>query len=365
MKQAYLQSSANLRRDVFFRPKELNLAPDELLQIIKPLYGLTDSGAYWCETFARFHVRDLRMKQSTGDFALFFKRFSESLVALSATYVDDVQQGSSRKLKTYIINTIKSNFDITCDDVAKFVYTSIICDSSNPMNRTLSQSHYIRQLHYLKGECSFDEYRSLRAKLIWATHTRPDIACAVSMASQTMRETFNQQEVTSLNMIIRYLRRSSNITLQYPKLDLNSLSMVVYKDSSHDNVKDHQSQLGFLICLMESTKKCAVIHFISHKPRRVARSSIAAETLAFVESYDNAYLILHDLERMLGREVPLILLTDCKLLFDTITSSRYTTEKRLMIDIAAAREACRIVTRWLRQGVLTVAAITSVVEQVR
>ena len=245
VKQAYLQSSANLRRDVFVRPKELNLAPDELLQVIKPLYGLTDSGDYWCETFARFHVRDLRMKQSTGDFALFFKRFSESLVALSATYVDDVLQASSPKFKKNILDIIKSNFDITCDDVAKFVYTGIMCDSSNPKNRTLSQSHYIGKLHYLKTDSRFDEYRSLRAKLMWATHTRPDIACAVSMASQTTRETFNQQDVTSLNKIISYLRRSREVTLQYPKLDLNSLCMVVYTYSSHDNLKNHRSQSAF------------------------------------------------------------------------------------------------------------------------
>ena len=90
---------------------------------------------------------------------------------------------------------------------------------------------------------------------------------------------------------------------------------------------------------MDSTKKCAIVHFISHKSRRIARSSMAAETLAFVEGFDNAYLILHDLERMLGKEIPLIMLTDCKLLFDAITRSRYTTERRLMVDIASAREA--------------------------
>ena len=54
---------------------------------------------------------------------------------------------------------------------------------------------------------------------------------------------------------------------------------------------------------------------------------MAAETLAFLEGFDNDYLILDDLERMLGREVPLIMLMDCKLLFDAITRSRYTNER--------------------------------------
>ena len=66
---------------------------------------------------------------------------------------------------------------------------------------------------------------------------------------------------------------------------------------------------------------------------------MAAETLAFVDGFDNAYLIRHDLERMLGRDIPLLMLTDCKLLFDALTRARYTTERRLMVDIASAREA--------------------------
>lgn len=43
---AYLQSKRALQRDVFIKPYILDLAPDELLQIVKPIYGLSDSGDY-------------------------------------------------------------------------------------------------------------------------------------------------------------------------------------------------------------------------------------------------------------------------------------------------------------------------------
>lgn len=45
--QAYLQSESNLRRKIFDRPDVLELGPDELLHVIKPLHGLSDAGDYW------------------------------------------------------------------------------------------------------------------------------------------------------------------------------------------------------------------------------------------------------------------------------------------------------------------------------
>ncbi len=46
IKPAYLQASCGLKRDVLIKPKQMALAPNELLQVVKPLYGLTDAGKY-------------------------------------------------------------------------------------------------------------------------------------------------------------------------------------------------------------------------------------------------------------------------------------------------------------------------------
>ena len=66
---------------------------------------------------------------------------------------------------------------------------------------------------------------------------------------------------------------------------------------------------------------------------------MAGETLAFVDAFDNAYILRNDLERMLGISMPLLMLTDSEQLFNVLTRARYTTEKRLMVDISATREA--------------------------
>ena len=53
----------------------------------------------------------------------------------------------------------------------------------------------------------------------------------------------------------------------------------------------------------------------------------------------NVFLIKHEVQRLLGRDIPVTMLTDCQLLFDALTRSRYTTERRIIVDIASAREA--------------------------
>lgn len=125
--------------------------------------------------------------------------------------------------------------------------------------------------------------------------------------------------------------------LEYCKLDLESLQLMVYADFA--NLPHGKWQLGFLVCLTDSSFRCSISHFASSKSTRVAGSTMASESLAFVDGFDYAYLIKHDLKRLLSREIPLSMFTDCYLLFDALTRSRYTTERPLTIDIASARDA--------------------------
>jgi hypothetical protein len=46
----------------------MKLPPDELLQVVKPLYGLADSGEYRHETLTAHQITKLLTEQSTGDF---------------------------------------------------------------------------------------------------------------------------------------------------------------------------------------------------------------------------------------------------------------------------------------------------------
>jgi hypothetical protein len=60
---------------------------------------------------------------------------------------------------------------------------------------------------------------------------------------------------------------------------------------------------------------------------------MASETLAFVEGFDASFTLRSQLSAMLGKDIPLLMMTNSKPLFDIMTTRKRTTEGRLMVDV--------------------------------
>ncbi len=82
-------------------------------------------------------------------------------------------------------------------------------------------------------------------------------------------------------------------------------------------------------------------HFESYKSKRIVLSPMASEVVAFGDFLDTAACISSELQNVYNRKIPLQLFSDSKSLFDVISTGSRTSEKRLMLDIAAAREGSR------------------------
>jgi hypothetical protein len=338
VRQAYLQAASNLKRDVFIRPHELELSQDELLQVIKPLYGLSDSGDYWSETLVKHHLRALHMSQATADFSLFFRTLAGDLTGLSGTHVDDLLQAGTPKFRRDVLKETRRSFDVKDPEEPPLIFTGIEISRSGD-GIIAKQGGYISTISKLVLKTAWECFRSERQKLAWICQTRPDIACAVSFLQQVVQEKYSTESLKAFNRVVLHLQRTPKVVLKFPPLDRESLRLVVYADASFHNCSDNASQLGYIIVLADASDTCAVLHFSSHKSKRVTRSTMAAETLAFVDAFDNAFILRHELSRMMGTNIPILMMTDSRALFDVITRARYTTERRLMVDIAAAREA--------------------------
>ena len=142
-----------------------------------------------------------------------------------------------------------------------------------------------------------------------------------------------------LNSAIKRLKSTPALGLTYGKLDENSLHLRVYTDASFGTNDDLTSQLGFLVLLCDKEENCHILDLASKKCKRVVCFTLGVEGYAFTEGFDSAYMIRHDLEHMYGKFIPLQMRTDSKQMFAVVAKASSTSERRLMIDIAAAREA--------------------------
>lgn len=98
--------------------------------------------------------------------------------------------------------------------------------------------------------------------------------------------------------------------------------------------------------LCDKDSNTNLLHFARYNSHRVARSVLGAETYEFADAYDDVYCAKCDLEKVLDRRVPLMILTDSKSLFDIITKCSQTKERRLIIDLQSVRDvyACHEIT---------------------
>ena len=340
VKQAYIQSMEDLFRDIYLEPPtDVGIDEEHLLKIVKPVYGLTDSGSYWWLTSKNYHVNDLEMDQSAMDPCLFYKLRNGSLQGIEASLVDDTLSTGNEDFMRLEEEKSKK-FDVKEREQGSEIQFSGCIITRNPHNFLISQQRYTKKLRTIpKDQWNEKNFASLRGKVSWITNTtRPDSVFCTSYLSQKRGENITEEDFKLLNATVRHLVKNER-GLIYPKMDLSSLRIYGYADAAFAGNADLSSQLGMIILLCDNKHRCAIIHYNSWKCQRVTRSVLAAEVHAFASCFDFAFAVKHDLERMIGGEVPIVMFTDSKCLFDTITKLSKMTEKRLLIDIAALRES--------------------------
>lgn len=336
--QTYLQSARKLMRDIYIRPsKEFKLNSNQLLKLLKPLYGLSESGDYWHETFFKHLHEDFGMTPTAGDLSFFFKIVRGKLQGMIGTHVDDTISAGTGFFADKSRIT-ERQFESKVRQYDSFTFAGIQVEKTCT-GYLMHQEKYAKRLHELSKDCTFAQYRSMRQKLAWMTNTRPDICASVNLASQVTEGKWTRKDVKDLNKTINHVQLTPRKGLLQQKLDKESLCMKVFTDSSFANTPSLHSQLGFIVLLCDASGRANIIHYCSYKSKRVVRSVMGGECYAFADAFDFAFSLRHDMQKIMSKRIPLQLYTDSDSLFKVISKNSSTTERRLMIDLQATREA--------------------------
>jgi hypothetical protein len=264
--------------------------PDYVCKLNKALYGLKQAPRAWFTRLSQT-LLDIGFIGSQVDPSLFTYHV-ESIHVYLLVYVDDIiLTGNDSETLTTIINKLQADFAMK--DLGSLTYFLGIQATRNTAGLHLRQSKYIidlldrTQMTHCKphsAPCSagskmskFDgeplsnptEFRHIVGALQYVTLTRPDIAYSVNQLCQHMHAP-TSVHLTAAKRVLRYLKGSINLGLQYGK---GSLTITSYCDSDWaGNPDDRRSTTGFGIFFGPN-----LISWSAKKQHVVSRSSTEAE----------------------------------------------------------------------------------------
>ncbi|KAJ0627129.1 putative RNA-directed DNA polymerase [Helianthus annuus] len=266
----------------------------KVCKLNKSLYGLKQAPRMWNEKLVGVLLNS-GFVQSKCDTSLFVKN-SDNIFVVLLVYVDDiVVTGNSLTEIEKVKQSLKSQFLIkdlgllqyflgievlTCDKglcLSQRKYcTDLLAEygmlGCKPVSIPIDQSHVVNALlesnsgplHNITG------YQQLVGKLIYLSHTRPDISYAVHVLSQFMHSPTEGHLKLAFHLL-RYLKTAPGRGLLFSKGQ--SFDLTVFADSDWAKcLVTRKSVTGFCVFLGNS-----LVSWKSKKQSTVSRSSAEAE----------------------------------------------------------------------------------------
>ncbi|POS82721.1 hypothetical protein EPUL_004120, partial [Erysiphe pulchra] len=328
---------------------------DKLLLMLKPLYGIPESGNHWWNTYHKYHLQRLLMRSSTFDPCLLISTTKEAF-RIFGMQVDDAlglkspefakrENEEIRKAKFMAkpLETLSPNKSIS------FNGTKIEMKSKNIYCLSKGQTESIRLVNE-NSVTAKDEYRSQRTRGAYvACICQPESSYGLSTAAQHQNP--NIEDIKKLNSCLQWKLSNQSRGIRYIPVLLESTKLLIFVGASFADNKDFSPQIGFVIIhANESNHKPReflisgnLIHWTSVNCRKVTRAVLASELYAMVLGVDLAIALSTTLDlitELLGTpHIPSIIFTDSFSLYECLVKLGSTKEKRLMIDIMAIRES--------------------------
>lgn len=110
MRQAFLQSAFALKGRIFVNPTLLELGHNEYLQLVLPLYGLSNTADYWCHILAKHSMHRSKLQKSPGDLSLFYRHNGKDFCALSGNYRNDLLRAVPPAMRADLEASLRDQF---------------------------------------------------------------------------------------------------------------------------------------------------------------------------------------------------------------------------------------------------------------
>nr|GEW63406.1 retrovirus-related Pol polyprotein from transposon TNT 1-94 [Tanacetum cinerariifolium] len=225
--------------------------PDHMYALVKALYDLKQARRAWYDVLLQFLIESGFQKGSI-DTTLFIKKKGKHIMLIQI-YVDDILFGSMNlKYCKKFSDLMVKRFEMSMMGEMKFFLGLQVNQFSNGI--FINQSKYILDILKRFGMENCDtvptpmveqaklkldlvgkpvdhtDYQSMIGLLMYVTSSRPNIMFATCMCARYQANP-NEQHVSSVKRIFRYLKGTINLGLCYPKD--SGFDLTAYSDADH------------------------------------------------------------------------------------------------------------------------------------
>lgn len=276
---------------------ESNATINKVCKLRKSLYGLKQSPRAWFHKFTSVLKID-GYTQCQSDHTMFVKHSEEGKLTVIIVYVDDiVLTGNNENEMARIKILLSKEFEMKDLGYLKYFLGMEVARSA--LGISISQRKYVLDLLKetgmlgcrpvetpmdpnikigMKKDCpqvDKGRYQRLVGKLIYLSHTRPDIGFVVSVMSQFMNNP-TEEHMEAVYRVLRYLKGTPGKGLLFKKN--SSRNIKVYSDADWaGSQSDRRSTSGYCTFVWGN-----LVTWRSKKQPVVARSSAEAEYRALV-----------------------------------------------------------------------------------
>lgn len=346
VKTAFLQARLPSERNIIITPPaEAGEEEDVLWLIEKAIYGLVDSPRLWFEHLSSvIRKSSPELVQCPGDEACFVWPGEGILVF----HVDDVLWAGSAKFQSAVVDAIRKQCKIGTDGGCPLTFSGLEIEQKDG-HFLAHQKGYCKKLLESIGE-SPSEFNSLclRERQRWlrsfvggiqwlACMTRPDASFWASTLASKVSEA-DAQIVMLAKKVLTDLCQNPAVLKFVPLTGEFFLS--AFSDAGFGKNPDGSSQAGFTVQIVDGVQDVTnLIFWGSRKTRRVARSTLAAETLGLADCADRCFVLRAVANLVFCREVGLDIRVDCQSLSKALLTSHRCEEWRVSLDINAIKES--------------------------
>ena len=299
VKTAFL--NASVKEDIYVSvPQGVNVSENKVLKLNKALYGIKQAPHEWNEEIDSF-ILSLDFYKCMKDTCVYVKMSKTNNQIILGLFVDDMIISYAEKDEKEwfeLKNKLMNKYELSDEGEARKIVGMRLTKRNDYLY--IDQTAYVNEklAEFRMSECRTVStpgtkrgkidvqstatvnkhlYMQIAGSLIYALHTRPDIAHATNIVCRHNSDPQPEHMHAAMH-VLRYLKGTTNYGLRYRYYSGDDVVLVGYSDASWADNEDRKSTAGYCVRVNSN-----LVSWSTRKQNVVATSTTESELIAVFE----------------------------------------------------------------------------------